>query len=172
MGVVWSTPALRIFRQWFEQEARSRRIINTSRRGARIAGTHEIPLEALRLEAQETSPGEALAAASALAPTMRRETMIEALREERLVAERHYARALTAYESSQRCWQDLTAMHGVGGGSLSASYAIPSLEEVAIVHPRQGVQALAAIAERIVDRGPILIQHLDQAIAALGGSDA
>jgi hypothetical protein len=63
-------------------------------------------------------------------------------------------------------------MHGVGGGSLSASYAIPSLEEVAIVHPRQGVHALASIAERIVDRGPILIQHLDQAIAALGGSDA
>lgn len=167
VGTVWTTPALRTFRQWFEQEARTRRVINTSRRGARIVGTHEILLETLRLDEQDLDPGEAIGLAVDGAVRMDRAPMLAALRAERDAAEAYHASALAACASARRCVADTSALLAAGQDHLAASYAVSSLEEVAVVAPRQGIDALAAIAERAADRSPELVRRIDLAIARL-----
>ncbi len=167
VGTVWTTPALRTFRQWFEQEARGCRVINTSRRGARIAGTHEILLETLCLDEQDLDPGEAIGLAVEGAVRMARAPMLAALHAERDAAESYQARALLAAASARQCVADTSALLTAGQDHLAASYAVSSLEEVAIVAPRQGIDALAAIAERGAESSPELIRRIDLAIAKL-----
>lgn len=173
IGQVMTTPALRLFRRYYESQiANGDHIINTSRRGARISGAVEMHFDDLRLEATDVAPLDALTAAVAEAPRMGRDAILARLRDEKAHACAYAARGRLAARMAHECVAAQDAMHMLArDATLAACMAVPPAEEVHDMLPRQGVLNLVSLSSRVGASDDALVPLIDRAIRAVEETD-